>query len=66
LGDDNDKDRADQGDVGAFLAEMDTPHFGRIQYLAPALAMSVTEPRWDLPPEPSGTHEPVWTQRSHT
>jgi hypothetical protein len=64
LGDDNDKNRADPGDVSKFLAEMDTPHFGRIQYLAPALSMSVTEPRWDLPPAPSGTHEPVWTTRS--
>jgi hypothetical protein len=64
LGDDNDKHRADPGDVSTFLAEMDTPYFGRIQYLAPALSMSVTEPRWDLPPAPSGTHGPVWMTRS--
>jgi hypothetical protein len=64
LGDDNDRDRADPGDVGAYLIEMDTPDFGRIEYLAPALGMSITQPRWDLPPVPSGTHEPVWMSRS--
>jgi hypothetical protein len=63
LGDDNDRDAADPGDVTRYLAEMETPHFGRIRYLAPALAMSVTEPRWDLPPAPSGTHEAVWLPR---
>lgn len=30
---------------------MDTPDFGRIQYLTPALHLSETLPRWDLPPE---------------
>jgi hypothetical protein len=63
LGDDNDRDGADPGDVDRYLAEMETAHFGRIRYLAPALAMSVTEPRWDLPPAPSGTHEAVWVPR---
>jgi hypothetical protein len=60
LGDDNDLDSADRGDVEPYLAEMDSQHFGRIRYLTPALAMSVTQPRWDLPPAPSGTHEAVW------
>jgi hypothetical protein len=63
LGDDNDKDRADPGDIGPYLAEMDTPDFGRIQFLSPALSMSVTPPRWDLPPAPSGTHEVAWIPR---
>jgi crotonobetainyl-CoA:carnitine CoA-transferase CaiB-like acyl-CoA transferase len=63
LGDDNDMERADPGDVRRFVAQMDTEHFGRIEYLRPALSMSVTEPRWDLPPAPSGTHEPVWLPR---
>ena len=38
-------------------------HFGRIAYLAPALSMSKTPPHWDLPPAPSGAHEPVWLPR---
>jgi len=63
LGDDNDPERADPGDTGAFVAEMDTPAFGRIAYLTPALSMSQTPPRWDLPPAPSGAHEPVWLLR---
>jgi CoA-transferase family III len=63
LGDDNDKDAADPGDVSAFVGEMDTEHFGPIRYLTPALSMSDTAPRWDLPPVPSGTHEAVWLPR---
>jgi crotonobetainyl-CoA:carnitine CoA-transferase CaiB-like acyl-CoA transferase len=63
LGDDNDKDNADAGDITPFLAEMDTPHFGRIQYLAPALSMSQTPPRWELPPVLHGTHDPAWLPR---
>jgi hypothetical protein len=63
LGDDSDMDRADPGDVREFLDVMDTEHFGRLQYLRPALSMSVTTPRWDLPPSPSGTHEPTWLSR---
>jgi hypothetical protein len=65
LGDNNDGDRAVSGDLDSYLAEMATPDFGRIQYLTPALGMSVTPPRWDLPPVPSGTHEPAWVPRSH-
>lgn len=63
LGDDNDKDRAEPGDIGSYLDEMDTPDFGRIQFLGPALSMSATPPRWDLPPAPSGAHEPAWISR---
>ncbi len=63
LGDDNDIDHADPGDVSQFLGVMDTEHFGRLQYLRPALSMSETAPRWDLPPSPSGTHEPIWLSR---
>ncbi|SRR5579875_12755 len=63
LGDDNAMDRADPGDVRRFVAQMPTEHFGRIEYLRPALSMSVTEPHWDLPPAPSGTHEPAWLAR---
>jgi crotonobetainyl-CoA:carnitine CoA-transferase CaiB-like acyl-CoA transferase len=63
LGDDNDKDGADPGDPSPFTARMPTPDFGEIAYLAPALQMSATPPRWDLPPAPSGTHEPTWLPR---
>jgi len=50
-------------DVSAFLAEMDTPDYGPIQYLTPAVGMSETPARWDLPPVPLGTHQPVWLPR---
>ena len=63
LGDDNDLDAANPGDVSPFVAEMDTEHFGPIRYLTPALSMSATPPRWDLPPAPSGTHEAAWLHR---
>lgn len=63
LGDDNDVAGAHLGDVGPFLAEMDTPAHGRIQYLTPALEMSATPPRWELPPSPHGAHEPSWLPR---
>jgi crotonobetainyl-CoA:carnitine CoA-transferase CaiB-like acyl-CoA transferase len=63
LGDDNDRDDADPGDVSPFIAEMDTADFGRIRYLTPALSMSETMPRWDLPPSAHGAHEPVWIER---
>ena len=54
---------ADTGDVTGYCREMDTDHYGRIRYLAPALSLSETEPRWDLPPSPHGAHEPVWLSR---
>jgi crotonobetainyl-CoA:carnitine CoA-transferase CaiB-like acyl-CoA transferase len=41
------------------LLERDTGH-GRLRYLAPVVCMSKTPPRWDLPPVPLGSHEPVW------
>ncbi len=33
---------------------------GVMQHLGPVLRMSETMPRWDLPSQPLGTHEPVW------
>jgi hypothetical protein len=63
LGDDNDVERADPGDTGSFVAEMETADFGPIEYLRPALSMSGTEPRWDLPPARSGAHDPAWLPR---
>jgi crotonobetainyl-CoA:carnitine CoA-transferase CaiB-like acyl-CoA transferase len=63
LGHDNDINGADPGDIEAFLDEMDTSDFGRIQYLRPALYLSETPPRWDLAPARQGAHEPVWLPR---
>jgi CoA-transferase family III len=63
LGDDNDMDAADPGDIESFLAEMDTEDYGRIRYLTPALHLSETPPRWDLPPARPGAHEAVWLAR---
>ena len=44
LGDDNDAANADPGDITPFTGEMDTPDFGRISFLSPALQMSETPP----------------------
>jgi hypothetical protein len=60
LGDDNDMTSAEPGDVDSFRADMDTPDFGPIRYLRPALAMSETPPRWDLPPSLQGSHRAEW------
>lgn len=37
--------------------------YGHIAYLAPVVQMSLTQPRWELPTVPLGTHEPVWLSR---
>ncbi len=68
LGDDNDPAEAvmeayDPAVAGVFLAQMDTPDFGRIEYLLPALHLSETQPRWDLPPARLGAHEAAWLAR---
>jgi hypothetical protein len=53
----------DPADAEEYTAQMDTDDFGRIQYLTPALRMSETSPRWDLPPARPGAHEPAWLPR---
>jgi crotonobetainyl-CoA:carnitine CoA-transferase CaiB-like acyl-CoA transferase len=63
LGDDNDASTADLGDIEPFTAVMDTSDFGTIRYLTPAVHMSETPPRWDLPPARVGAHEPTWLPR---
>jgi crotonobetainyl-CoA:carnitine CoA-transferase CaiB-like acyl-CoA transferase len=68
LGDDNDPagavmDANDPADAEQYTAQMDTADFGRIQYLTPALRMSETPPRWDLPPARPGAHDPAWLPR---
>jgi hypothetical protein len=47
------------GDAGAMLEERETP-YGRMTHLRPALQMSETPPRWDLPSAPLGTHTAEW------
>jgi hypothetical protein len=62
LGDDVDPRAAEPIDVAPFLsAEVDTPHVGRISYLSPAVSLSETPARWELPPAPHGFHEPTWS-----
>ncbi len=63
LGDDNDPAGAPVPDNQRFMREMDTPSYGRIRYLSPALSMTETEPGWHLPPAPNGTYEPEWLPR---
>jgi hypothetical protein len=68
LGDDNDPAEAvmeayDPAVAAVFLAQMDTPDFGRIEYLLPALHLSESQPRWDLPPARLGAHEAAWLSR---
>jgi hypothetical protein len=63
LGDDNDREAGDLGDLAPFIGEMDTDDFGRIQFLKPAAQLAETPPRWDLPPARQGAHEPVWLSR---
>jgi hypothetical protein len=63
LGDDNEMEAADPGDVESFRAEMDTDDYGRIRYLTPALHLSETPPHWDLPPARPGAHQAVWLPR---
>jgi crotonobetainyl-CoA:carnitine CoA-transferase CaiB-like acyl-CoA transferase len=46
-------------ELGAWLARAETP-LGPLAYLAPAVRMSATPARWDLPPVPLGTHKPEW------
>ncbi|MGE0725570.1 MAG: CoA transferase, partial [Alphaproteobacteria bacterium] len=45
--------------VPDLMTGTDSP-FGRIGHLRPALEMSATPPRWDLPPSALGTHPPEW------
>ena len=46
-------------DVQSKMITTDSP-FGRLVHLPPAVTMSDTPPRWDLPPEPLGHHKPEW------
>ena len=61
LGDDNDATTAQPGDPADFLDRVDAPVFGGIRFLRPALGMTETDPRFELPPAPPGAHEPCWS-----
>jgi crotonobetainyl-CoA:carnitine CoA-transferase CaiB-like acyl-CoA transferase len=64
LGHDLDRARASgAGDVASLLGERETP-YGRMLHLRPALQMSETQPRWDLPSAPLGSGEAAWLARA--
>lgn len=46
-------------DIKDLMESHDTA-WGRMEHLKPAVQMSGTPPRWDLPAAPLGTHPPVW------
>lgn len=50
------------GEAPDWLEDRDTG-YGRMTYLRPALRMSETEPRWELPTAPLGSGEPAWLDR---
>ncbi len=45
--------------VAPAMVDSETPH-GKLYHLGPVLELSETQPRWELPTVPLGTHEPVW------
>ncbi len=45
--------------VAPAMIDSDTPR-GKLYHLGPVLELSETQPRWELPTVPLGTHEPVW------
>ncbi|HYB91006.1 MAG TPA: CoA transferase [Candidatus Binataceae bacterium] len=49
----------DPAAIAPWLIEMDSA-WGRLSRLGPIARMSVTPPRWDLPPAPLGTHPARW------
>jgi len=49
----------DPAALAPWLIEMDTA-WGRLTRLGPIARMSVTSPRWDLPPAPLGSHAALW------
>lgn len=51
------------GDASQFLTTSRTP-YGTLRHLSPAVHMSVTPPRWDLPTVPLGYHSPTWDERN--
>lgn len=60
LGDDVDPHAVSPLDVSDLLTTSESPDLGTVTHLRPALSMSESEPRWDLPPCELGAHEPTW------
>ncbi|MBU6494145.1 MAG: CoA transferase [Burkholderiales bacterium] len=50
-------------EVAPWLQTIDSP-FGRVRAVAPVERMSLTPPRFDMPPVPLGTHAPAWLDAS--
>lgn len=50
-------------DLAEVMCETDTP-YGRMKHLGPVLRMAETQPHWDLPSVPLGSHKPAWLPRS--
>ena len=48
-----------KSDLAPFMEEHDTA-YGRMRHLRPALEMSETPPRWELPTAPLGSSAPAW------
>ncbi len=64
LGDDLEPGEASgTGDLSGAMQERETG-YGRVRFLRPALRMSETDPRWELPTAPPGSGEPRWLDRS--
>lgn len=63
LGDDLDPGDAPALDVPAYLTRSESPDLGTVTHLRPALSMSDSEPRWDLPPRELGADAPEWMPR---
>jgi crotonobetainyl-CoA:carnitine CoA-transferase CaiB-like acyl-CoA transferase len=49
----------ERAEIAGWMQAMASP-FGRVDAIAPVERMSVTPPRFDLPPVPLGTHPPTW------
>ena len=63
LGSHLDPAAAEPLDVAPFLTTVDSPDFGVVTHLRPALELSDTRPGWDLPPARLGAHDPAWRPR---
>jgi crotonobetainyl-CoA:carnitine CoA-transferase CaiB-like acyl-CoA transferase len=52
----------DERELKNLLVQTKAPS-GTIQHLGPVLQLSETQPRWERPPVPLGTHPPEWPKR---
>jgi hypothetical protein len=49
--------RTEAAEIARWQGAMDTP-WGEVRYLRPAVNLSASTPRWELPPAPPGSHPP--------